>query len=409
MKEKKVIIIGAGAQATVISGVLAEADDVSEVLVTDIDLPRARELAEVNGSSKLGAEKLDASDVEAMARRIEEGGYDLVVNATIPKFVHQVMKACIKAGTHYIDMASNEIYPKPDIPIEQFYYAEDFKKAGLMAFTGAGGDPGLSNIMAKDMINDMDEVDSIMIKDYGEVESEEPVALWSMRTYLEDLFLHPTIWKDGKAEKVSPFTGEELYDLPAPFCKKGKFYYHDHEEGVTIPLYAGKPIGYCDFKIGEPGIDMWRFVVEDLDLMSEEKIDIHGCTVSPREVLFQKAPATVSAKKQVELYESGKLQSRLVLICDGRGKKNGKEIVFRSWTESPAGSEACARLPGTNDVSWMTSIPASVFSLMMLRGQIDHTGVFPPEVFTEEEIDTFYKGIKEWGIRVIKRVETAIK
>ncbi len=408
MSGKKVIIIGAGAQATVIAGVLAEAHDVAEILVTDIDLPRATELAEVNGSPKVRAELLDASDVNGMATRIRAGSFDLVVNATIPMFVHQVMKATVKAGTHYIDMASNEIYPEPGIPVEQFFYADDFEKAGLMALTGAGGDPGLSNIMAKDIINGLDTVDSIMIKDFGEIESDEPVALWSMRTYLEDLYLPPTIWEDGKARKVEPFTGEELYDLPAPFNKTGKFYYHDHEEGVTIPLYAGKPMRYCDFKIGEPGIDMWRFVVQDLDLMNEEPIEIGGGTVTARNILLRKAPTTVSARKQIELYESGKLESRLVLICDGTGEKDGRAVRYHSWTQSPAGSQACKRLPGTNDVSWMTSIPASVFALMVLRGEVHHTGVFPPEVFTPDEIETFYHGIKEWGITVIKRVETAV-
>jgi hypothetical protein len=40
---------------------------------------------------------------------------------------------------------------------------------------------------------------------------------------------------------------------------------------------------------------------------------------------------------------------------------------------------------------------------MMLRGQVDHTGVFPPEVFTRKEVEIFYQGIKEWGITVQKQ------
>jgi saccharopine dehydrogenase-like NADP-dependent oxidoreductase len=58
MSMKKVILIGAGAQATVITGVLSRASDVSEILVTDIDEVRAKELAEVNGSEKVSAEKI---------------------------------------------------------------------------------------------------------------------------------------------------------------------------------------------------------------------------------------------------------------------------------------------------------------------------------------------------------------
>ncbi len=261
---KRVIIIGAGAQANVISGVLSRAEDVGEIVLTDIDLSRARGIAETNTSPKIKAEAIDAANVEEMVERIKGGNFNLVINATIPMFVREVMQAAYRAKVDYLDMAANEIYPKPGIPTEQFEYAKEWEEAGLKCFTGAGGDPGLSNIMAKDAMADLDEADSIMIKDYGEVDCDEPVALWSMRTYLEDQYLPATIWEDGKPKEVAPFTGEEDYLLPEPFNKKGKFYYHDHEEGVTIPLYCGKPVKYCDFKIGEPGIDMWRFIVEGL-------------------------------------------------------------------------------------------------------------------------------------------------
>jgi saccharopine dehydrogenase-like NADP-dependent oxidoreductase len=339
-----------------------------------------------------------------MTDRMKAGGFDLVVNATIPMFVRQVMQAAFNARINYIDMASNEIYPKPGIPTEQFEYAEEWEKAGLKCFTGAGGDPGLSNIMAKDAVEMMDEVDSIEIKDYGEADCDIPVALWSMRTFLEDAFLPATIWEDGKVKEVAPFTGEELYELPAPFEGEGKFYYHDHEEGVTIPLYCGKPVKYCDFKIGEPGIDMWRFMIEGLGLMDDGKLEFKDGRVSPREMLFKLIPDTAPPKKQIELYESGRLKSRLVLICDVKGKSGGQNIAVKLWTESPTGAEACRRIPGTNDVSWMTSIPASVFALMLLRGQVDHTGVFPPEIFSRKEMEIFYEGIAEWGITVVKQV-----
>ena len=44
----------------------------------------------------------------------------------------------------------------------------------------------------------------------------------------------------------------------------------------------------------------------------------------------------------------------------------------------------------------------------MLRDQVKHTGVFPPEVFDREEIETFHRGIGEWGIRVIKQTRAAV-
>ena len=82
---KKIIIIGSGAQANVITGVLSRAEDVSKIVLTDISLKRAQGIADANGSSKIIAEKIDASDIDAMAERMKAGGFDLVINATIPK------------------------------------------------------------------------------------------------------------------------------------------------------------------------------------------------------------------------------------------------------------------------------------------------------------------------------------
>ncbi len=398
---KKIIIIGAGAQANVITGVLSRADDVSEIVLTDISLDRAKGIAKTNGSSKITAEHIDATNVDAMAERIRAGNFDLVVNATIPQFVRQVMEASFKASVNYLDMASNEIYWSPDLPIEQLDYAEKWKNAGLLCLTGAGGDPGLSNIMAKEAVDELDTVDSIKIKDYGEAECDKPVALWSMRTYLEDMFLPSTQTVDGKPMEFPMFTGEEDYDLPEPFNKKGKFYYHDHEEGVTIPLYCGKSVNYCDFKIGEPGIDMWKFMIQGLNMMDPDKLDFPEGRVSPQEMMYRLIPETLSPEEQIELYKSNRLESRLIIICDTEGTKNGKKVLIKQYTKSPTGQEACKWIKGTNDVSWMTSIPASVFALMMLRDQVKHTGVVLAESFNAEERKIFLQGIGEWGITLV--------
>ena len=180
---KKVIIVGAGAQGIVITGVLAAAEDVAEIVLGDIDVSRAREIAQTNGSPKIRVIELDATDLGGMTRVMKAGSFDLVINATLPRFVHKVMKAAYAARIGYIDMASNEIYPAPGVPTEHFLYADEWKEAGLQCLTGGGGDPGLTNIMAKLGVDEMDSVDSIKIKDFGVVECDEPVALWSMETF----------------------------------------------------------------------------------------------------------------------------------------------------------------------------------------------------------------------------------
>jgi saccharopine dehydrogenase-like NADP-dependent oxidoreductase len=50
--------------------------------------------------------------------------------------------------------------------------------------------------------------------------------------------------------------------------------------------------------------------------------------------------------------------------------------------------------------SWVTSVPASILSLMLLRDQIKRVGVFPCEVLDKEERDIFFSGIKASDIKI---------
>ncbi len=104
-------------------------------------------------------------------------------------FNRQIIEASLEAGSNYIDMASDEFLPEKDgkqYLVEQLEHADEFEKKGLIANILAGGDSGLVNVMAKEAVDKLDEVDYIRIKDFGVVTCGEPVAMWSFQTYLED-------------------------------------------------------------------------------------------------------------------------------------------------------------------------------------------------------------------------------
>ena len=109
---KKVVIVGAGAQGNVISGILAKAPEIGKIMLVDLDIERAGEVAQYIKSDKIEVEKADASDKLQLAALFKKGGYELVVNATLMTFNRQVIEAALEAGSHYIDMASNEFLPQ---------------------------------------------------------------------------------------------------------------------------------------------------------------------------------------------------------------------------------------------------------------------------------------------------------
>jgi saccharopine dehydrogenase-like NADP-dependent oxidoreductase len=398
------MIVGAGAQGNVLCGVLSRADDVDMILLGDTDVDRANEVAQFARSSKIKVERIDASNAREMEKVIREGRFDLVVNATVPIFNRQILEAACSAKTNYLDMASCEMLEKEGFIVEQLEYAKDFEGAGRKAFILMGSDAGLVNVMAKEAADELDEIEYIGIKDYGIVECDEPVALWSMATYLMDCAEPAVYWEDGEYKWAPIFSGEEEYYFPEPLDVTGKVYYHHHEEPVTIPQFIGKPVKYCDFKMGEPGSEMWRFLIEGLGLMDAELVEVKGGRVSPRDILFQKIPPTPSPKKLIELIKDRRIMSRLQLAVDVKGRKGDRKLHYKMWTESPDVIQACEKIPGASDVSWMTSVPASIASLMVLRGQVNHTGVFPAEVLDKKERAIFFKELKKWDIRIHKQV-----
>ena len=408
---KKVIIVGAGAQGNVICGILAKAPEVSNIMLVDLDVERASEVAQYLASDKIEVGKADASDKTQLVALFKKGQYDLVVNATLMTFNRQIIEASLEAGSHYIDMASDEFLPEKDgkqYLVEQLEYAEEFEKKGLMANILAGGDSGLVNVMAKEAVDELDEVDYIGIKDYGVVTCDEPVAMWSFQTYLEDCNDQAIYWEDGQYKWAEPFTGEEEYYFPAPLNITGKVFYHNHEEPLTIPKFIGKPVKYVDFKMGDPDSATWEFLLAGLKLMDEEPVDVKGGSVSPKDVFCKQLPKTLTPKKCVDLVKEKKIQSQAVLAVDVKGTKDGQKLHYKMWTDSPNIEKACSMIPGTSDVSWITSVPASILSLMILRGQIKRTGVFPCEVFNKEERILFFEGIKEWDVVIHKQITSDI-
>jgi saccharopine dehydrogenase-like NADP-dependent oxidoreductase len=401
----KVLVLGAGAQGNVVAGVLAKADDVKALVLADIDPERARETAANLNSGRIRTDRVDAGDLEGTTAFLRSGRFDLVVNTALPEFIPRVMLAALRAGAAYLDLSSTLFYERRGKPIEQLEHEEEWRASGKTALVNGGSAPGLTNVMARDGVDDLDEVESIRIRDYSVTTSDGFVALWSLPVFLLDCATEPLIWVDGAPRTMPIFSGEEMYDFPPPIGRRGKVYLHAHEEPVTLPLFVGKPVRYCDYKLGDPDIDTWRLLVQGLGLMDTTPLEIGGARVSAREVLLKRLPRTIAPGQLLELVESGRLNNESMVVCEVSGRKDGRPARVTLWSESPDLRAANAMVRGTSVVSLVTSVPAATFSLMLLRGQIQRTGVVLPEMLGADERAIFYRGIGAFGIRVRKRFD----
>ena len=85
-----------------------------EIMLADIDMQRAKEVAQYVDSEKIKTDTVNASDKADVANLLKKGSYDLVVNATLMTFNRQIIEAALEAGVHYLDMASNEFFTQKE-------------------------------------------------------------------------------------------------------------------------------------------------------------------------------------------------------------------------------------------------------------------------------------------------------
>jgi saccharopine dehydrogenase (NAD+, L-lysine-forming) len=409
----KVLIIGAGAQGHVVTWNLARCQEVSEIVLGDIDEARARAVADQVGGDKTRAIALDAGDLDAVKQAA--AGARLVMNATIPEFNMTILEACLAVGVDYQDMATGTLIDKTidEATLMQMALDEDFKKAGLTMLTCTGMDPGVSSTFAGNCYEDLDVCTDIHIRDYAVLESPVPLQMWSVWTYYTDCATPPLTFQNGKFKREPPFGLREVYDFPQPFGR-GVVVAHDHEELSTIPRFLPKHFGdkglkEVTFKLGfdEAALNADEAFVAS-GMASKDTVTVKGAEVRPIDVYCATLAPNPAPDEMKRLVEAGEIQDFGVILCDAWGEKDGKPAKWNYSVFTPTIQWITERIPGATSVSYGTSTPAAIYSEFMVKGRIDQKGVVVPEILARPVRDAFIKELGNRGLRVTRSFETQI-
>src|SRR6478735_8379287 len=164
-------ILGAGAEGSGLSALLAGEEGIDRLRIADVDEDRlalaGRRFTELGASTELAASAVDAADADAVAEWAE--GCDAVLNATMPHLNLAVMRGCLAAGAHYMDLNSGPFevpgqIPRSDTIDAQFELNDDFAAAGLTAVSCAGVAPGWVDLAARRAVEDLGAVESITVR-----------------------------------------------------------------------------------------------------------------------------------------------------------------------------------------------------------------------------------------------------
>lgn len=271
----KVAVLGCGGVGSDIAHRLAEAPVVDELVVADLDEAVVTALAD-----ELGAEcrRFDARDRGSVVRVLDD--VDVACNAVGPfhKFALPIVEAAIATRTQYVDI--NDDYDVAEALVGDPHFDEAARAADVVVLTGAGSAPGLTNLMARRAVSELDRAEAV------HVVMGVPFIVNLGPAILEHMFHCAsgtvTQFLGGEHRNVQAGGDPRRFDLLPPFGSYD-FGYLGHSESVTLPRFLpGVRDVTTRFSWFQPaGNDLYR-ALADWGLMSD---DANGLPIVPRQYL----------------------------------------------------------------------------------------------------------------------------
>jgi saccharopine dehydrogenase (NAD+, L-lysine-forming) len=356
---KVVVLGGCGAVGTIAVKTLAKQDTFSEVIIADINLKRAGEIASSLGT-KVSAVKFDADDQASIRAAIK--GTDIVLNCVGPfyKTVKQILSVVIEEKINYIDICDDV-----DVTLEILDWDKKAKDAGILALIGMGNSPGATNLLGKFAYEMLDETWSIDIFHAHGGEPFEGEGVIGHRFHC--MTIDCPMFLDGELKYVKYFEPSGIalrQSFDFPILGEVPLYPYPHPEQVTMPRYLKvRQVTNKGSVVPNEYYNLTRDLC-GLGLSSKEVLDVKGVKVTPYE--FAVAYIVRERERIIKATNFGSQKGCCSVVV--KGKKDGKykEYRFHLASKSQALGEG-------------TGIPAAMGVILLQEGKITDKGVLPPE------------------------------
>jgi len=361
---KAVVLGGGGLTGRCAVRDLATGGVFDSVVAADLDAELASSAAKASGP-RASSVPIDVRDKRALVALLT--GADVVVNAVQYTFNLAVMDAALEARVPYLDFGGLFHTTRRQLAMD-----EAFRRAGRVAVPGLGQVPGISNVLAMQACEDLDRVESLVIRDGWRdltVGGPEISFTWSPSTFLDEMILPAQVFEGGAYREYPPMSGGEEYDFGPPVGRT-RVYRTLHSEPATLPeSLRSKGLSHCEWKEGGPGIEVLR-TMANLGLGSETPLDVRGQKVAPREFTL----ALLKREKLLGAPEGVTVLDWEVCDIEVRGTKDGRPVLRHALARFPPRPEW--HLTATE---FAVGVAGAVGAELIAEGKVRDVGVVPPE------------------------------
>ncbi len=384
----KILVIGCGNVGSVGLHKMAQFPKVfSEIHVVVRTLKKCQAvnasiLKKTKGKVKLNIHQGDVGNKKFLIGLRKKVKPDLLVHWGLPYENLTVMDACLATGVNYIDTCCYE-HPKKYGFSYKLQLAKNaaFKKKGLLAITGIGFDPGVSNIFsayARDYL--FDKIETIDILDCNGGSKDKKIKFapnFDPEINLRELILPIEFWQNGKWQERGRLIDEDAAFFEFDFPQAGKFtpylMYHEEMETLVHHIPGLKRIRF--WMTFSPAYLTYLRVLYDVGMTRIDQVDYNGCPVVPVKFLKTILPKGKDFNKSYQ----GKTNIGNIIS----GVKNGKKKVI--YIYNVCDHHQAFLETGGNAIGYTTAIPTVTAAKLVLEGKWGGSGVKTPE---DESLDS---------------------
>jgi saccharopine dehydrogenase (NAD+, L-lysine forming) len=365
-----ILIIGTGAVSEVLVNFLKKDKNVKKIICATNNLAEAKKRIIIDKhNEKILLKKVDASKEQELLKISKN--VDLIINASLPDFNEVIMKTALKVKANYQDLCSLlKDFKTP----EQLKYHEAFKKNNLLALINTGVSPGITNLLAKSLSEELEKLETIKIRVLEEQITKEYIPSWSVKVTADEITAPTLIYKNKKYSFVTPFDDSELFEFPSPYGKREVVNIYG-DEISTIPKYLN--LKNVSYKAGGTDIVLAQTITK-LGLLNTKPVKIGKQKVIPLEFFSKISPKIPTRDEIISLIKNKTIQNGIFISSViGEGVKNRKKIMIEKTIMYPDLIKIQEIMPGTNYISYATGLTAYLFFKSSL--EIKEKGVLPPE------------------------------
>ncbi len=358
----KILILGSGLMGPAAAFNAMADPEVSQVVLADANPTQLdaakRKLAGKPGAAKLSPVRLDLTDQTAAVEVMT--GCQAVV-AALPRPVSILaVRAALRAGVPLVDLTWPAEEHMPGLRSE-------VAAAGGLMIPGCGVEPGLTEIMARHLAEQLDQVDELHIKCGGIPEKPEPPLGYKIVFGGRQLPLREQDGyrvEAGRLQPVPRYSGVETITFPGLGELEA---WHETFMPWLLDLPALQTLEVGTQKtIRWPGYAAKVTVLKELGLLSLEPVAVEGVKVAPKKLL------DALLYPQVVMKEGER--DVTVLRVEVSGQKAGQPRRLKAemvdYYDETEGFTSMART---------TAFTGAIVARMIGRGEVSPRGLLTPE------------------------------